>query len=223
MREQLLELPSVSQAQIQNAKPYQIDVELDENALRKYGLTLSQVAQILRRENVELPSGQLKSEGQEILLRGKNKRDLGSEIQKLPVITRPNGVVLRVEDIGEVQDGFDDVTAITEVNGRPAVNITIQRTSSEDLLSIADEVNAYVNSTVPPEGFALKSWGDESIIVRDRIEMYTINGIQGAIIVFLLLAVFLNLRLAFWVAMGIPISLMGAGIVLAYTDQTLKC
>ncbi len=222
VREQLLELPSVSQAQIQNAKPYQIDVELDENALRKYGLTLSQVAQILRRENVELPSGQLKSEGQEILLRGKNKRDLGSEIQKLPVITRPNGVVLRVEDIGKVQDGFDDVTAITEVNGRPAVNITIQRTSSEDLLSIADEVNAYVNNTIPPEGFALKSWGDESIIVRDRINMLRSNGIQGAIIVFLLLAVFLNLRLAFWVAMGIPISLMGAGIVLAYTDQTLN-
>lgn len=222
VREQLLELPSVSQVQIQNAKPYQIDVEVDENALRKYGLTLAQVAQTLRRENIELPSGQLKSEGQEILLRGKNKRELGEEIQKLPVITKSNGVVLRVEDIGKVQDGFDDVTAITEVNGRPAINLTVQRTSDEDLIRIADDVKALIAKTRPPEGFGLETWGDESAIVRDRLEMLRSNGIQGAIIVFLLLAMFLNLRLAFWVAMGIPISLMGAGIVLLYMDQTLN-
>jgi hydrophobic/amphiphilic exporter-1 (mainly G- bacteria), HAE1 family len=143
IREQLMELPSVSQARIQNAKPFQIDVEVDETALRKYGLTLSQVAQLLRRENIELPSGQLKSEGQEILLRGKNKSDIGEDIQELPVISNPNGVVLRVKDIGRVRDAFDDVTAITEINGRPAIVITIDRTSDEDLLKISDEIKSY--------------------------------------------------------------------------------
>ena len=95
VRERLIELPNVSQAQLLNVKPYQIDVEVGEDTLRKYGLTLSQVAMMIRKENLETPSGQLKSDGQEILLRGKNKRDFGDDIAKLPLIAQSNGVVLR--------------------------------------------------------------------------------------------------------------------------------
>lgn len=222
VRERLLELKSVSQAQIQNAKPYQIDVEVDEDTLRKYGLTLSQIANVLRRENIELPSGQLKSDGQEILLRGKNKRDVGEQVATLPVITQPNGVVLTVGDIGNVRDDFDDVTAISEINGKPAMVIVIERTSDEDLLNISDEVTDFIRTAEIPPGYSLKAWGDESLDVRDRIRMLRENGLQGGIIVFLLLAIFLNLRLAFWVAMGIPISLMGAGIYLLYAGDTLN-
>ncbi len=222
IRERLLELPSVSQAQIANAKPYQIDVEIDEDTLRKYGLTLSQIAMTLKRENVEIPSGQLKSDGQEILLRGKNKRDIGEQIATLPVITQRNGVVLTVGEIGKVRDDFDDVTAISEINGRPAMVITIERTSDEDLLNISDEVNAFIRAEEVPPGYSLRTWGDESVDVRDRIRMLLENGIQGGTIVFLLLAIFLNIRMAFWVAMGIPIALTGAAIYLLYTGETLN-
>jgi hydrophobic/amphiphilic exporter-1 (mainly G- bacteria), HAE1 family len=222
VRERLLELPSISQAQIQNAKPYQIDVEVDEDTLRKYGLTLSQIANILRRENVELPSGQLKSDGQEILLRGKNKREVGEQVATLPVITQKNGVVLSVGDIAKVRDDFDDVTAISEINGRPAMVIVIERTSDEDLLNISDEVTEFAKSSNVPEGYQLRVWGDESVDVRDRIRMLRENGLQGGVIVFLLLAIFLDLRLAFWVAMGIPISLTGAAIFLYFTGETLN-
>lgn len=222
VRERLLELKSVSQAQIQNAKPYQIDVEVDEDTLRKYGLTLAQIANVLRRENVELPSGQLKSDGQEILLRGKNKRDVGEQVATLPVITQRNGAVLTIGDIGKVRDDFDDVTAISEINGKPAMVIVIERTSDEDLLNISDEVTDFIRTAEIPPGYSLKAWGDESLDVRDRIRMLRENGLQGGIIVFLLLAIFLNLRLAFWVAMGIPISLMGAGIYLLFAGDTLN-
>ncbi|MCY2975286.1 MAG: efflux RND transporter permease subunit [Planctomycetota bacterium] len=222
IRERLLELPSVSQAKIQNEKPYQIDVEIPEATLRKHGLTLAQVAQTLRRENLELPGGQLKSDGQEILLRGKNKSDLGEDIAKLPILSQTNGVVLNVSDLGIVRDAFDDVTALSEVNGRPAMVILIERTSDEDLLNISDEVNALVSTLEVPEGYSVKTWGDESEDVRDRMRMLRENGIQGGVIVFVLLAMFLNLRLAFWVALGIPVSLMGAGIYLYFTGETLN-
>ena len=222
VRERLLELPSVSQAQILNAKAYQIDVEVDEDALRKYGLTLSQIAQAIRRENMELPSGQMKTDGQEILLRGKNKSEFGEDIARLPLITESNGAVLHIGDIGNVRDAFDDVTAISEINGRPAMVISIERTSAEDLLCISDEVKALVKEATVPDGYALKIWGDESVDVRDRIRMLRSNGIQGGVIVFLLLAMFLNLRLAFWVAMGIPISVFGAGSVLLAMGDTLN-
>jgi multidrug efflux pump subunit AcrB len=222
VRERLIELPNVSQAQLLNVKPYQIDVEVGEDTLRKYGLTLSQVAMMIRKENLETPSGQLKSDGQEILLRGKNKRDFGDDIAKLPLIAQSNGVVLTVGDIGRVRDEFDDVAAINEINGRPALVISIERTSNEDLLNISEEVTAFVKRMEMPDGYSLLAWGDESIDVRDRIRMLRESGLQGGIIVFLLLAMFLNLRLAFWVAMGIPISLMGAGIGLYVMGETLN-
>ncbi|MDZ4852980.1 MAG: efflux RND transporter permease subunit [Pirellulaceae bacterium] len=222
IRERLLELPSVSQARILNAKSYQIDVEIEEESLRKYGLTLAQIAQLIRRENMELPSGQLKTDGQEILLRGKNKRNLGEEIAKIPLISEANGIVLQVGDIGTVRDEFEDVAAINEINGQPAMVISIDRTSSEDLLNISDEVKAFVENAKIPDGYGLKIWGDESVDVRDRIRMLRSNGLQGGLWVFLLLAIFLNLRLAFWVALGIPVSLFGAGAVLLYMGDTLN-
>jgi multidrug efflux pump subunit AcrB len=222
IRERLIELKPVSQAELLNTKPYQIDVEIDEDTLRKYGLTLSSIANLLRRENVELPSGQLKSDGQEILLRGKNKREIGEEIAKLPVLTRPNGVVLTVGDIGKVRDEFDDISAVNEVNGKTAIVIEVSRTSSEDLLEISDAVHAFVKSVTPPRGFEIKAWGDESIDVRDRIRLLRGNGIQGGLIVFLILAIFLEFRLAFWVAFGIPICILGAGLVLFAFGETLN-
>jgi multidrug efflux pump subunit AcrB len=222
VRDRLIELPNVSQAQVVNVKPYQIDVEISEDNLRKYGLTLGQVASIIRKENMELPSGQIRSEGQEILLRGKNKRDLGEDIAKLPLVTQPNGVILTVGDISKVRDEFDDIAALNEINGRPALTISIERTSTEDLLSISDEVQEAVAKMPVPEGYSLIAWGDESIDVRDRIRMLRENGIQGGVVVFLLLAMFLNLRLAFWVAMGIPISVLGAAIGLYAFGETLN-
>ncbi|MCR9295975.1 MAG: efflux RND transporter permease subunit [bacterium] len=222
VRSELLDLATISQAEIQGAKPYQIDVEVSEDTLRKHGLTLSTVANILRRENIEMPGGQLKADGQEILLRGKNRRELGEEIAELPVITQPGGVVLSVRDIGSVQDEFDDSSNINEVNGQPALVISIDRTSDEDLLQIADEVHAYVAQAEVPPGYSLQVWGDTSIDVRDRMRMLRDNGLQGLLFVFLLLALFLEFRLAFWVSLGIPICVLGAGLILLATGQTLN-
>lgn len=222
VRDEILELPQISQANILGAKPYQIDVEIPEDTLRTYGLSLSQVAQILRRENVEVPGGQLKAEGQEILLRGNNKREFGEEIRKLPLITRPGGVVLTIDDLGEVRDDFEDQSAVNEVNGKPALVISVDKTSEEDLLAIADAVHGYVETAQLPGGYSLKVWGDTSIDVRDRIRLLRDNGLQSLILVFVVLTLFLERKLAFWVALGIPVSILGAGIVLMIFGQTLN-
>ena len=222
VRTRLLDLPTISQAELINTKPFQIDVELAEDTLRKYGLSINQVAAALRSENQELPGGQIKTEGQEILLRGKNKRDTGEAIESLPVISQPNGTVLTIGDLGTVRDHFDDVTALNEVNGHPAQVIKIDRSSDEDLLALTDDVHEFVRQTTMPPGYRILAANDESVDVRDRIRMLRDNGIQGGLIVFVMLAIFLNPRLAFWVAMGIPISIFGAGIVLVLFGQTLN-
>jgi multidrug efflux pump subunit AcrB len=222
VRDELLDLETVSTAEIMGAKPYQIDVEISEEALRQHGLSLQQVAAILRTENIELPGGQLKSEGQEFLLRAQNKGRIGDEIRALPLITQPGGTVLTVGDLGSVRDEFEDIPSISEVNGRQAMVVSVERTKQEDLLAMTDQVKEYVATATLPPGYSFQIFGDTSVDVRDRLNLLVVNGLQGLALVFLLLAIFLEMRLAFWVAMGIPISILGAGIVLTQADQTLN-
>ncbi|HLA83257.1 MAG TPA: efflux RND transporter permease subunit [Thermoguttaceae bacterium] len=228
VREELLLLPSVSQVEMVGAKDYQIDVEISEETLRKYGLTLDQVARILRRENIEIPGGNMKTDSQEILLRGKNKRLLGHEIAKIPLVTQPDGVVLTVGDLGVVRDDFVDTTAIHRINGRPGMVIAVQKTGTEDLLQIVAEVKRFLQDVERPggyelpSGYSLTTWEDNSIMVHDRIRVLMRNGLQGLIVILVMLTIFLELRLAFWVAAGIAVSVFGCLAVMFAVGQTLN-
>ncbi len=223
VREDLLQQPAVSQATIIGAREYQIDVEIPEETLRKYGLSLTRVADIIRRENVEIPGGTMRTDAQEVLLRGKNKRSIGEELLEIPLVTAPGGVVLRVGDLGTVRDEFDDtITSISRINGQPGLVISVERTTSEDLLAMVDDVRRYVSAKTLPPGYKLAVWGDQSIEVSDRLNMLAKNGIQGLILVFVLLAIFLDLRLAFWVALGIPVAILGTCAVLYFGGHTLN-
>ena len=223
VRDDLLQQPAVSQATIVGEREFQIDVEIPEATLRKYGLSLARVAEIIRRENVELPGGTMRTDAQEVLLRGKNKRTVGEQLLDVPLVTAPGGVVLTVGDLGTVRDEFDDtITSISRINGRPGLAISVERTTSEDLLAMVEAVKSYVATANLPPGYELAIWGDQSVEVRNRLDMLTKNGIQGLILVFLLLAAFLELRLAFWVAAGIPIATLGACAILYFMGHTLN-
>jgi len=222
VRDDLLALPAVSAANLLGAKDYQIDIEISEETLRKYGLSLQKVADIVRRENLELPGGTIRSERGEILLRGKNKRYVGAEIAKLPLVTLPDGLVLTVGDLGTVRDEFADVANTNRINGRPGMVVSIDRSSGEDLLAMVADVKKYVADAKLPAGYELAVWADQSIDVQDRLRMLIENGLQGLVIVFVMLALFLDLKIAFWVAMGIPFSMLGTGALMYGTDQTLN-
>ncbi len=222
VRDELLSLKEVSEVELEGGREFQIDIEIEEDTLRKYGLTLQEVAAIVRRENLELPGGTLKSKGEEVLLRGKSKSLHGQQIAKIPLITDPNGVVLTAGDLGTVRDAFADTTAINEINGRTALVLSVNRTSSEDLLAMTAAVRQKLDKLDWPAGYDHVVWGDRSVDVRDRLEMLISNGVMGLILVFLVLAVFLELKLAFWVALGIPVALLGAGSALLFGGQTLN-
>ena len=214
----------VSQADIIGAKPFQIDVEIREQDLRKYNLTLKQVAEILRNENIDIPGGTLRSEVGDVSLQSKNKGVTGEEIAELPLLRTNGEVVLKVKDIATVYDGFADVDSIDDVNGHPANVISIMRLPTEDILRITESVKHYVqerNKTMP-QGYSLEVWFDQSLYVEERMDLLMNNGLQGLLLVFIVLALFLEFRLAFWVAMGIPISVLGAGVVLIYLGQTIN-
>lgn len=222
VRDDLLLIPEISQAEIAGERKYQIDVEIPEKTLREYGLTLADVSRRIRLRNLELPGGTIRDQGETYLLRGKDKRVLGEEIAAIPLITRPDGVVLRVSDLGQVRDEFMDTTSISRINGKPGLAIDVNAASREDLLAMADAVRKYVREKTLPPGYAFSIWADSSIEVRDRMDLLLRNGMQGLILVFVILSLFLDLKLAFWVALGIPISLLGACAVLLQFDQTLN-
>ena len=202
IRNDLIRLENVSQATISGAKEYQIDVEIPEATLRRHGLSLRDVAAILRRENFELPGGTIRTDAQEVLVKGDNKRITGEEIAELPLVSLPSGAKLTVGDLGRVRDGFADQTSMTLVDGRPTMVVSVNAASSEDLLATTADVRKYCEEATLPLGYELVTWGDRSVDVEDRMNLLAKNGLQGLFLVLIVLAIFLNLRVAFWVALG---------------------
>ncbi len=222
VRDDLLALPTVSAVNIGGEKDYEITIEISEATLRKYGLTLKAVADIVRRENLELPGGTIRSEGGEVLLRGKNKKYVGGDIAKIPLVTLPDGLVLTVGDLGSVRDGFVDVAGASRINGRRGLAVSVDRSSGEDLLAMVAAVKQYVADASLPPGYELVTWADASVDVRERLDMLMSNGAQGLLIVFVILALFFDIRIGFWVAMGVPVSMLGTGALMFAFDQTLN-
>ncbi len=214
--------PAISSAEIAAERPYEISVEVSEDTLRQFGIGLSGFAQMIRQQNIDMPGGKMITGSQEMLLRGNNKREDGIGIADLPAITKPDGDVVRVGDIANVVDGFAETTSINLINGRPGLVIEVTKTNKEDLFTVVDAVKSYATTKKLPPGYKVETWGDISVDVVDRIDLLVKNGAQGLLLVFIVLAVFLELRLAFWVAMGIPISILGAGFVLLVFGQTMN-
>lgn len=222
VRDDLLQLEGVSQVDFINNRDYQIDVEIDEATLRSHGLTLGSVAEIIRRENRELPAGTIRGQSQEVLLRGNNRRTTGVEIGELPLITQIDGAVLTVNDLGMVRDELADTTNRAYILGKPAMALTIARSSDEDLLQMVDAVKEYVKNAELPTGYEIMTWSDQSVEVRGRLNLLIENAVYGLAIVFLLLILFLDLELAMWVSMGIPFSIFAAGVYLYFAGETMN-
>ncbi|MEW4453352.1 efflux RND transporter permease subunit [Bremerella sp. JC817] len=222
VREELLGLPGVADIDISGAKDYQIDIEIPEERLRSYGLSLSKVASIVAKENYELPGGTIRDDSQEILLRGHSRKLYGEEIAELPLLSGNSGTVLTIGEIGIVRDEFTDTAAICEINGEPGLALSVIRNKTDDLLAVVDEVYQYVETADLPDGYHLVTWSDQSVDVRERVQLLIVNGLQGLALVAFLLALFLDLRAAFWVAIGIPFCVFVTGAYLYFSGQTLN-
>jgi multidrug efflux pump subunit AcrB len=214
--------PAISSAEIVAERPYEVSVEVPEDTLRQFGMSLDGFAQLIRQQNIDVPGGKMVTGSQEMLLRGNNKREDGIGIADIPAITKPDGDVVRVGDIANVVDGFAETTSINLINGRPGLVIRVAKTNKEDLFTVVEAVKAYAAKKTLPPGYEVETWGDISLDVVDRIELLARNGAQGLLLVFIVLAIFLELRLAFWVAMGIPIAILGAGFILLASGATLN-
>ena len=218
IRDDLSDRPEITQVVLNSARAYEISVEVSEAALRRHGLTMTQIANSIREASIDLPGGSVRTEGGEVMLRSVGQRRTGSEFEDLIVLTRPNGAKVYLRDVATVIDGFADSDESSRFNGERAVIVQAFRVGDQDVVTVVDSVKKYVAETRPtlPDGVTLTVWSDETVILNSRIDLLTRNLLTGLALVFLMLAIFLRLRLAFWVALGIPISFFGCAALMPF-------
>jgi multidrug efflux pump subunit AcrB len=212
IREEILLLPGITQAEVVNVRPYEISIEVSEQALRRFDLTFDEVAQAIRRSSLDLPGGSIKTKGGEVLLRTRGMAYVGRDFEDIVLRTRPDGSRVLVGDVSKVVDEFAETDQSARFDGNPSALVQVFRVGDEDAIQVATAVKEYVTEAQRrmPEGIMLTIWNDDSEVLKSRLDLLYRNGRSGLILVFLLLALFLRLRLAFWVALGIPISFLGA-------------
>jgi multidrug efflux pump subunit AcrB len=212
VRDDIAKLPGVTQVELRNTRPYEVSIEVSETSLRRHGLSFDDVAQAVRTRSLDLPGGSIKTSSGEILLRAKGQAYSGTEYENLVLRTQPDGTRLYLKDVAAVVDGFADTDQMLRFDGNPAALIRVSRIGSQDIMDITKVVRGYIaNSTSRvPEGVQLTVWNDGSRALQDRLETLLNSARQGFLMVLILLALFLQPRLAFWVSVGVPVAFLGA-------------
>ena len=207
--------PDISSVNIWGARDYEIAIEISEHQLQEYHLTLGEVAQIVARSSVDLPGGSVRTENGDILLRTRGQAYRQADFEAIVLKTYPDGTRLLLGDIAHITDGFEDVTGFALFNGKYSIGLPIMAMGEQDIIEAAAAARVYVEqkNQMLPESVELTIWSDYSYYLNERLGMMMKNLAMGAVVVFLVLALFLEIKLAFWVMIGIPICFFGSMIV----------
>jgi multidrug efflux pump subunit AcrB len=212
IKTKLKRMPDVSQIEIQGFSQHQFKVKIAQKTLMAYGLDIQDIADTISNQNTNLPAGTLKTNEQDFSIRFNDRRRTIRELKNMTVIAGGAGAEIKLGDIAEIVDDFENAEDKIIFNGKRAGMLVITKPKSKDSLTIYDEVKEFLakERKIKPAGVNFYITNNVSSIVRDRLELLVKNGSQGIILVFLVLWLFFNLRFSFWVAMGLPISFLGA-------------
>ncbi len=217
-------LPGISQVEVFGTREDEIAVEISEERLRQYGITLEQVSAAIRASGLNLHGGTIRTRDEEIRIRTVGRRYTAEELADIVVVAGPGGELIRLGRLATITDGFTEDPISAVIDGKPAVFVMIFKTSREDSLQISGTVKKYVSQRrhrLPP-GVDLSVFYDSTTMLRARIDLLSRNGLLGMGLVFFMLWVFLDLRLSFWSGLGIPISLAGALFILYSMGETIN-
>ncbi|QYJ74519.1 MULTISPECIES: efflux RND transporter permease subunit [Shewanella] len=211
IRDEVAALPSVTRAQVAGARNYEIGIEVSENKLREYGLTFTQVAMAVQNSSLDLPGGAIRAKDGDILLRTKGQAYTGEDFSSIVVATSKDGSRIMLPDVATIKDEFEERLDYTRFNGKPAVIVEVLSVKDQDAVAIAKDVKDYIaeRKLSLPAGAELDYWGDLTHYLNGRLNMMLSNMTMGALLVFVILALFLDLKLAFWVMVGIPVCFLG--------------
>lgn len=213
---EIQQLPKINISEFYSGLGYEISVEVSKDKLREFGLSFRDVANAVRGSSRNMSAGQIRAENGYINLRVENQAYRGHEFEQLPLITLPDGTKILLGDVATIIDGFEEGLQYSKFNGKNSVTLFIGAADNQSITDVADVINNYVNEKAEllPKGVKLETWVDMTYYLNGRLNMMLENMESGAILVFLMLALFLRVRLAFWVMMGLPVCFLGTLLVM---------
>ena len=218
-------LPEVSYVETSGVREYEISIEVPLRQLRALGLTLGDIANAVRGGSLDLSAGSIDTRNEEVRIRTTGQNYTQRDFEELIVLSRADGTVVHLGDIAEVRDGFREVDLIGRYRGQRAAYVEVFRTADEKVLQIVDAVERHLDEeAIPtlPAGVGLEIWNNDADILQDRLGLLVKNGLLGLALVLLALALFLEIRLALWVAVGIAVSFVGTFAVMAVLGVSIN-
>lgn len=211
----LLARPQVTNIALAGVRDREISIEVSEADLRAYGLTFNEVATAVRRASVNLSGGTVRTSGGEILLRTDAERRTGAAFEDVLISSDERGRQVLLRDVATVVDGFEDGSLFNLFQGEPAAFIDIEAADDQDAFDVVGDVKDFLRTYTPPPGVSIAIVSDSTVIIGERLNLLIRNGIMGLALVFVFLALTLDLRLAFWTSAGILIAFLGGFLVIA--------
>ncbi|MEO9570509.1 MAG: efflux RND transporter permease subunit [Polaribacter sp.] len=216
-------IDGISQVSLSGFPDEEIEIAVRENDLLAYNMSFSEVATAIQNSNLLITGGNIKTQQEDYLIRASNRVYYGSELQNLIVRTETNGNIIRLKDVAQVRDSWSETPDRLYYNENLAIDITVSNTNNEDLISSADRIKEYIHKyNQENQNVQLNITSDRSTTLNGRTKLLIENGVVGILLVLFFLALFLNLRLAIWVAFGLPIAFFGMFIFAAQFDVTIN-
>jgi multidrug efflux pump subunit AcrB len=224
VRDDLLRIDGISQVGLSSVRNYEIAIEASPDRLREFDVTLDDLSRAIRGSSVDISAGNVRTDGGDVLIRSKGQAYRRADFESIVVKTNPDGSIVRVSDIATVLDGFEEDSLRTKFNDNHAAFVNVSRVGNQSAIEISDKVKAYIDSQQEslPVGMQLEYWDDDSERLKERLGIMTSSAVQGSVLVILLLSLFLRPAVAVWVFLGIPISFLGAFVVMYIFDIPLN-
>ena len=224
VREELRTVPGVSGVDVETGRDDEIAIEIAEERLRRFGLSFDEVAAAIRQQSADVPGGALKTDRQEVRLRVEARAAEAAHFARIPVISTPEGGLVTVGDVATVTDGFADTGRRARMNGEAAVVLRVLQAPGVQLLETVEAVEERLGETrsALPEGISVTPWASAWRLFDTRSEVLVRNGIEGLLLIFLVLFFTLSSRLAFWTAAGLPVAFFGAFLLMPVLGVTLN-
>jgi len=223
IEKELLRTEGISQVSISGFPDEEIEIAVTEANLRAYGLSFQQVATAVAQNSLITTGGSIKTQAEEYLIRASSRAYYANELENIVVKSSPDGNIVLLKEVATLRDKFNENPNGLYFNGDKAVNITVQNTNSEDLISAAEKVKVYVSEyNLASDDVELHVTSDSSITLTQRTDLLIENAIVGMFLVLLILSIFLKPRIAMWVAFGLPISFLGMFAIAGQFDVTIN-
>ncbi len=223
-RDQLLQEENITQVSLDGIRPLEISIEISQENLQRYHLSLTDIAQRIRSASFDLPGGSIKTDAGEILIRMQERKETGQQFANMPIITTASGASVLLGEIATINDGYEETDYSANYNGYPAIMLQVYRVGNQTPISIVETVKRHIeqSKSTLPDGIYTDIRYDASKSYSERVDLLLRNSALGLLLVFMTLALFLELRLAFWVMTGIPIAFLGSFILLPALGVSLN-